>query len=238
MTFQILDILNNMEGRLYGYCTLLAYRYMNLCVKSEPVSLLSSQAVIDGNYYQLENVIRLTKPDDSCLHLFPIDQMLIPNICQAILLEHPEFKQDIVDDPYAKKESDDKPVPKMIVLTVPPVDKDRKDDMLDMVNALFEDCDKRMKLDFDVAAAKAGIAAVSLPKETQEETKKAFEDSYNNFVEQAKKYKENKIKEIEDAYSRWCETNECNERKEKEEEEAKGQDAVYKMSLGDMTLEN
>lgn len=238
MTFQILDILNKMEDRLYGFCTLLAYRYMNICVKPEPVSLLSSKVIIDDNYYQLEDVLKVVKPDDSCLQLLPIDQLLIPNICEAILLEHPEFKLDIVDDPYTGKGSDDRPAPKIIVLTVPPVDKDRKDDMLDMVNALYEDCDKRMKLDFDVSAAKAGMAAITLPKETQDETRKAFEDSYNNFVEQAKKYKENKIKEIEDAYKRWCEANEGDERKEKEDEEAKGRDAVYKMSLDDMTLEN
>ncbi len=238
MTFQILDILNNMESRLYGFCTLLAYRYMNICVKPEPASLLSAKVMIDDNSYQLEDVLKVARPDDSCLQLFPIDQLLIPNICAAILLEHPEFKLDVVDDPYARKESDDSPAQKMIVLTVPPVDKDRKDDMLDLVNALYEDCDKRMKLDFDVSGTKAGMAAITLPKETQEETKKAFEDSYNNFVEQAKKHKESKIKEIEDAYKRWCEANEGDERKDKEDEEAKGRDAVYKMSLDDMTLEN
>lgn len=238
MTFQILDILNNMQGRLYGYCTLLAYRYMNICVKPDPVSLLSVKVVIDENEYEIEKVAQLAKPDDTCLHLIPIDQDLIPHICKAILLEHPEFKLDLVDDPSAKKESDDKPAPKIIVLTVPPVDKDRKDTMLDLVNALYEDCDKRMKLDFDVAATKAGVAAATLPKETQDETKKEFEDAYNSFVEKVKAQKESKTKEIEDAYERWCKSDDSNENKINEEKAAKGVDAAFKMQLGDMTLEN
>lgn len=210
---------------------------MNLCVKSEPASLLSSSVFIDDGEYELEKVIKLAKPDDSSLQLFPIDQVLIPNICQAILKEHPEFKQELVDNPFEKK-SDDGSAPKMIVLTMPPVDEDRKKDLLDMVNALHKDCEKRMEFEYTVFSASGGAAAITLPKETKEETKKEFEDTYKSFVDLAGKYKENKTKEIEDAYSRWCETNEGNERKEKEEEEAKGQDAVYKMSLEDMTLEN
>lgn len=236
MTFQILDILNNMESRLYGYCTLLSYRYMNICVKPEPVSLLSTSVIIDDNAYELEKVTKVVKPDDDSLQIIPVEQSLIPDITKAILLEHPEFKLDIVDDPYAKKESDDALVPKMIVLTVPPVDKDGKKSMLDLVDALYQDCDKRMKLDFDVEAAKAGVAAIALPEETQKETKKAFEDSYNNFVKQAEKYKENKIKEIEDAYALWCAENGNNEKKE--EKEAEDRDAAFKMSLDDTTLEN
>lgn len=238
MTFKILDILKDMEGRLYGYCALLGYRYINICVKPEPVALLSTSVIIDDNPYEIEKVAKVARPDDSCLQIIPMDQCLIPNICQAILLEHPEFRLDLVDDPGAKAESDDSPAPKIIVLTVPPVDKDRKDTMLDLVNALYEDCDKRMKLDFDVAATKAGIAAISLPKETQDETKMEFENSYNNFVEQAKKYKENKIKEIEEAYARYCEENEANESKKKEEKDAEGQESVFKMPLDNMTLEN
>ena len=238
MTFQILDILNNMESRLYGYCALLSYRYMNICVKPEPVSLLSASVIIDDNPYELEKVAKLAKPDDDSLQIIPMEQSLIPDITKAILLEHPEFKLDIVDDPFAKRESDDAIAPKMIVLTVPPVDKDVKKSMLDLVNALYQDCDKRMKLDFDVAAAKAGVAAITLSEETQKETKKTFEDSYNNFVKQAEKYKENKTEEIEEAYARWCEENGNNEKKEKEEKEAENRDAAFKMSLDDTTLEN
>ena len=238
MTFQILDILNNMESRLYGYCALLAYRYMNICVKPEPVSLLSTSVIIDDKPYDIEKVAKVMLPDDKSLQLIPVEQSLIPDITQAILLEHPEFKLDIVDDPSAKRESDDAFVPKMIVLTVPPVDKDGKKSMLDLVDALYQDCDKRMKLDFDVEAAKAGVAAITLPEETQKETKKAFEDSYNNFVEQVKKYRENKTKEIEDAYALWCEENGNNEKKEREEKEAENRDAAFKMALDDTTLEN
>ena len=236
MTFQILDILNNLESRLYGYCALLSYRYMNICVKPEPVSLLSTSVIIDDNAYELEKVTKVMKPDDDSLQIIPVEQSLIPDITKAILLEHPEFKLDIVDDPYAKRESDDAPAPKMIVLTVPPVDKDGKKSMLDLVDALFQDCEKRMKLDFDVEVAKAGVAAITLSEETQKETRKAFEDTYNNFIEQVKKYKENKTEEIEEAYARWCGEN--GKKEEKEEKEAEDRDAAFKMALDDTTLEN
>lgn len=236
MTFQILNILKELEGRLYGYCTLLAYRYMNLCVKPEPASLLSSSVIIDENEYEIEKVVQVAMPDEDSLQLIPIDQSLIPNICQAILLEHPEFKLDVVDNLLAKKA--DRPAPKMIDLTVPPVDKDRKDVLMDLVNSLYDDCDKRMKFDFDVFSAKMGIAAATLPKETREEAKKEFEDTYNSFVEKTKALKEKKTKEIEDAHARWCQSDGINEDKSNEDKAAKGEDAAFKMPLGDMTLDN
>ena len=34
-------VISEMDGKLSGYCALLNYRYMNLCVKAEPVALLS-----------------------------------------------------------------------------------------------------------------------------------------------------------------------------------------------------
>lgn len=236
MTFQILNIYNDLSGRLYGYYILLSYRYLNLCVKPEPASLLSASVNIDEEQYELEKVVQVAMPDDSCLQLVPMDNSLIPNICQAILLEHPEFKLDVQDDLSAKK--DDSPAPKMIVLTVPPIDKDRKDALLDMVNALYDDCDKRMKFDFDIFSAKAGIASVTLPKESQDETKKEFEELYGSFVEKAKAQKDTKTKEIEDAYSRWCEANGRDEKKEMEDKAAKGEEAAFKMLLDISSLEN
>ena len=157
MTFQISNIISDLQSRLLGYCTLLTYRYMNLCVKAEPAALLSAVVVLDDFEYPLEKVSSVAIEDEVKYHMYPIDKNLIPQICKAILQEHPEFRQEVVDE--------------TIVFTVPPVDKDRKDDMEDLVDALFKDCQTRMKADFGVSSVKAVTAAAALPEETQKEAK-------------------------------------------------------------------
>ena len=226
MTFQILEIVKNLEKRLMGYCVLLGYRYMNLCTKAEPVSLLSATVVIDGNEYEIEKVAHAAIPDKMHIYLYPLDKTLIPYICAAMLKEHPEMKQDIIDDP----DGGEKPG-KVISLSIPPVDEDRKDALTDMVNALHEDCCKRMEMDYNVAVVEAAKVSMALPAETQDETKEELKKTYDSFRQNADKYKENKIKEIEEAYAALGEEAAKEEEQKKEEQDAKGLDSILKMTL-------
>lgn len=224
MTFEIYDTLTNLQRRFAGYLMLMTYRYSNLCVKSDPSAMLSTNVIVDEAEQTIEKVAKVAIPNSYQFYLLPLDNCLIPAICKGVLAEHPEFRQEIQDDP-------DSEGMKMVVLTVPPVDKNRKDAMLDMVDALYKDCDLRMKADFDIAAAKATALALPLPKETQDETKDEFQKMYDQHVEMAKTAKEDKVKEIEEAYAHFCEENDKEEKKAQEESDSKGEDNMFKMTL-------
>ena len=45
MKIAIESLIHEMEGRLGGYVTLLVYRYANLCIKAQPMALLSAQII-------------------------------------------------------------------------------------------------------------------------------------------------------------------------------------------------
>ena len=50
-------LIGEMESKLGGYASLLNYRYLNLCVKAEPVALLSINVIDDeGENKNLEDV--------------------------------------------------------------------------------------------------------------------------------------------------------------------------------------
>jgi len=226
MTFEILNSLNGLENKLMGYTALLSYRYLNLCVKSTPVSLLSTKVIIDGKESNLEKVAKVAVPNDTQLYLVPIEKTLIPHICKAVLLEHPEFKHEIQDASASGDGSQ-----QMIVLTVPPVDKDRKDAILDMVDALYKDCDVRMKAEYDLTAAKISVSSLPLPEESRKEAKEELKKLYDNFVNAANQTKEDKVKEVNDAYAHYCEEHKEEESRTMEDREAKGTDSVFKMTL-------
>ena len=210
-------MINDLQNRLMGYCALLSYRYMNLCVKADPVALLSAQVMIDDNDYPLEQVASVAIEDEVTYRFYPIDKNLIPHICKAMLQEHPEFKQNIDGE--------------TLTFTVPPVDKDRKDALEDMVDALYKDCELRMKADFGVFSTKVSIAAISLPPETQDECKEELQKTYDGFVQRSGQFKESKMKEIEKAYGLYCEAHEKEEEEKAEKADAEGLENIFKMTL-------
>ena len=217
MTFEISNIINELQSRLMGYCALLTYRYMNLCVKAEPAALLSAEVNVGGAAYPLEKVASVAIEDNTRYRLYPMDKNLVPEIVKAMKEEHPEFKADIDGE--------------TIVFTVPPVDKDRKDALNDLVDALHKDCESRMKLDFGVSTAKVAVAVAALSKEEQDGAKEDLKKAYDGMVSRSGQLKDNKIKEIEAAYSAWCDEHEKNEEAKEEKARAEGLDNVFKMTL-------
>ena len=71
-----------------------AYRLMNLCVKAEPVSLLSIEAMIEGESQKLEECSQIGQEDDYSFQVYPNYDGDIPALAQAIFKDHPEFKQE------------------------------------------------------------------------------------------------------------------------------------------------
>lgn len=60
MTKDIALLLGELEKRLNGYVVLMSYRFMNLCVKSEPASMLPIQLELNGDTYNLDQVCDVT----------------------------------------------------------------------------------------------------------------------------------------------------------------------------------
>ena len=97
MRITIETLIHEMESRLGGYVTLLVYRYANLCVKAQPLSLLSAQIIDEEmGVMKLEQVAGVMLLDEYHLKLVPFDPRFNFPLCKAIMKEHPEFKQDLV----------------------------------------------------------------------------------------------------------------------------------------------
>lgn len=200
MKIAIEALIHEMEGRLGGYVTLLVYRYANLCIKAQPMALLSA-LVIDEEQGEMniEKVAGVVIQDEYHLKLVPFDPRFNFPLCKAIKKEHPEFKQELVtpSNPSDEKE-------RYLILTMPEVNKDRHDALIDSVNVLYDGCKAKMDKTSATYRVKLEQKIVTLPTdEERDEAKDALEKSISSHLDVIDTVKADKIQEIEEAYQRY-----------------------------------
>lgn len=217
-----------MESRLGGYVTLLVYRYANLCVKAQPLSLLSAQIIDDEmGEMKLEQVAGVMLLDEYHLKLVPFDPRFNFPLCKAIKLEHPEFKQDLVKPENGEEDE------RILILTMPEVNKDRRDVLIDSVNVLFDGCKAKMDKTSAEYRLKLEKKIVTLPTDDERnEAKDALDSSIKNHQGIVDKVKEDKVKEIEEAYQRYLDEQTSKRNQADETAAARGEHAGRQMRVG------
>ena len=183
-----------------------AYRLMNLCVKAEPVSLLSIEAMIEGEPQKLEDCTQIGKEDDYSFQIFPNYDGDIPALAQAIFMDHPEFKQEMKTMQVNISTDEDNPDMQdvhYIQVTMPEVDDNRYDVLKNGVKAYYEENKAQME---SVCAKYDAKLATLLDGESEEDVKKvkkAREKQTKTWNEHRDTIYNDKLKEIEDAHEKW-----------------------------------
>ena len=207
MKTAIATLIHEMEGKLGGYVTLLVYRYANLCVKAQPLALMP--VVVEDeeegpmNIEQVAGVTRFNFP-----------------LSKAIKLEHPEFKQDLVKPDNADSEDE-----RHLILTMPEVNSDRHDELTDAVGVLYDGC--KAQVDKTVASYKVKLEPkiVPLPQEQRDEAQAAFDECVKMHKDLIDKQKEEKLKEIDEAYQRYLDGQSAKKAAADEKAAAHGEEA-------------
>jgi ribosome recycling factor len=182
------------------------YRLMNLCVKAEPVSLLSIEAMIEGELQKLEACAQIGQEDDYSFQIYPNYDGDIPALAKAIFKDHPEFKQEMrtmqVDISEDENNSDMQDV-HYINVTMPEVDDNRYDVLKNGVNGFYEENKAQMEA---VSAKYDAKLATLLDGESDEDVKKvkeARDKQTKTWYEQRDAIYNDKLKEIEEAHGKW-----------------------------------
>ena len=228
MKITIESLIHEMEGQLGGYVTLLVYRYANLCIKSQPMALLSA-IVMDEEMgeMKIEEVCAVSITDDYHMTLIPYDPRFNFPLCKAIAEEHPEFKQELV-----KPEGSDGENERHLILTMPEVNKDRHDALIDSVDVLYDGCKAKMDKTSATYRVKLEKKIVTLPTdEERDEAKDALEKSISSHLEVIDTVKADKIKEIEEAYQRYLNDQTSKKAEADEQAAARGHQAGQQLRL-------
>lgn len=186
-----------------GYIGLLSFRYMNLCVKAEIASLLPVIVFIDGQETNIEDVANVNMPNEFQLGVFPKEPSQLPDIIAAIYEAHPEFKMEKKSTGDTEDESS-----QFVLYTMPEVDKDRYDLLMDAVKSLYDECRARLKAIYSEYQARFVELLVKVSPQEAEEAKKALDDLNDKCHDMVIDLLNKKQDEIEEAYLRYLEEKE------------------------------
>ena len=216
-------LIGEMKNKMSGYAVMLQYRYMNLCVKAEPVALLSFTVTDDeGEESNFEDVASASLANDYQFEIYPHDPKMVFAICKGIKTAHPEFKIDTRTE-ESDEESEENQV--VIVCTMPEVNKDRHDLLIEGVDTLYDQC--KAKLDANHAAYKTRLTAklVGSSEDDIQEAEDELEKVYKTHDDICLEYKEEKVKEIEEAYQRYLDEQKKKQNAADERAAARGENA-------------
>lgn len=202
MRKSIETLIDEMKTKMSGYAVLLQYRYMNLCVKAEPAALLSVSVIDEeGEEADLESVASACLANDYQFEIYPHEPKMVFAISKGIKEAHPEFKIEIKSEDNGNDSDEEES--KYILCTMPKVNKDRHDSLIDGVDTLYDQCHTKLDTNHTIYKSRLTTKMLGSSKEEAKEAEDKLEDIYNKHQEICLQYKEEKVKEIEEAYQHY-----------------------------------
>lgn len=202
MNTELFVMLDQFQARLDKKLALMQLRFANACVKADPASLLSVSVDCDSRIMYIENACDIVKKDDDKFFLVPQDESYLQAISDAVKAEHPEFKQEV----FSIKISPDKEMEALVLLlTVPPVDKNRHDILIKAVDGYKDVFEKSVEVEKAMITTKLALKLANASKEESDEVDEVLNKGVDEKKEKAGKLAEDKKKEIDEAYQRYLE---------------------------------
>ena len=229
----IINQLGQLSEQLKGYVGALNYRYLNLCVKAEEVSLLPIQVPIEGEPKNLEDVAYAGKRngDDYSIYVIPKIQDDMRDIADAVRSYHPEFIQEIQKETVDPQDGSGEQEVQLLRLKMPEVNDDRYDVLKQGANTFYDMC----KADMEKARMEADMqfAALGIDEkpEDMDKVKKGVDETCDMWTKKRDQLHDEKLKEIEDAHNDWLANKQAADQKKQEDEAAKNQNAGSSMRL-------
>ncbi len=198
--------LNELYTKLSNLSGVFGYQLQNLCVKAEPVALLTIEVNVEGENQKLEDCTTVAKNDDYSFTIVPHYEDDIPALEQGIFKAHPEFKLKkmtmTVDSIDLKGNPKEVEVP-YILATMPDVTDERYNILNEGVKLLYENCKAKMEAAILKSDAKLAGLLVGESKDTVDEVTDAIDMIKKEWNDKREQTRDDKLKEIEDAYQKW-----------------------------------
>lgn len=198
--------LNELYTKLSNLSGVFGYQLQNLCVKAEPVALLTIEVNVEGENQKLEDCTTVAQNDEYSFMIVPHYEDDIPALEQGILKAHPEFKLEkktmTVDSIDLKGNPKEVEHP-YILATMPDVTDERYDILNEGVKLLYENCKAKMEAAILKSDTKLAGLLVGESKDTVDEVTDAIDMIKKEWNDKREQTRDEKLKEIEDAYQKW-----------------------------------
>ena len=206
MNHIIISQIDEAQKRMSGYIALLNYRFKNLCVKADIAAMLPVSVYADGQELNIEDVANVNMPDEYQLGVYPKEENDLQSIIQGIYEAHPEFKMEIKSTDGSDSEESN-----YALYTMPEVDKNRRDFLINGVKGLKDECLVRIDAVYADYQARFAKILVNVPAEDAAEANKALDKARRQCKEMVDDLLFQKEQEIEEGYQRYLEEKEKRE---------------------------
>lgn len=210
-------LIEDARTRMSSYLGMYVYRLMNLCIKAEPMALLSVTVQTENGEENLEKVANVYRPDDFHFYIVPNDPEEIAKVGKAVLLQHPEFSQEVktaenTDDDGNKEEVE------YLYVSMPEVNKDRYNVLTDGVKILSDEVKIKLEETYNLFKVRIEAKLAGAGKEEREEAEKSLKDLQEMAESKMGEYQKKKLSDIDEAYQNYL-SKEEEKKKEKEKED-------------------
>lgn len=228
MNATVITLLDSAKARMSGYAALLNYRYMNLSVKAEPAALLSFTVNVAGAEWPLEKAARVRNAPgrEDQFEIYPNSADLATPILKGLFSAHPEYKTEI-----KQVEDADNPGDSYLLVTVPEVDKNRHDLLMQGVGTLADICKGQMDAVMETLTPQLAFKMTNATPEALKEAKDALQNLYDQHQDMCKQFRADKEQEIEEAYKKYQEQHAAQQKEQEEKDAAENEQAGMQMRM-------
>lgn len=204
------ELFEEMKLKMNGYAMLFVYNLMSVCIKAEPMSLLSATVKTQGKKLNLEETAAIRMPNEKQFAITPNKEDYLLPIIKAIKTEHPEFEMEEKKEqhPITNEEQT------VLYLTMPAVNKDRRDACMNFIQVRYDTISAKIELVYNSYSAKIIGLMKNSPLENIEQTEKKMQELYDSYTTLIDKRRKEKEEEVEAAYQQYLEQNEFMEEEE------------------------
>ena len=221
------ELFDETKQKMNGHTMLFYFHLSNLCIKADPMALLSATIKIEDKDLNLEDVASVSIPNDNQFAVRAKDTEYIMPITKGIKLEHPEFKLE------EKTEKDEITGEDYVVIyyTMPEMNEERHKVCLEYIKANFDATSAKLEDIFSQGSAKVALKMTGASEENIKLAKDTLQEIYDWHTDTLKKLKEDKEKEVEDAYQAYLTSEQAENKASLEKQAAEGFDQVFSMEM-------
>ena len=237
MRITVYKLLQEAQQKMNGYAVYMNYQFMHFGVKAEPAALLSVEVEVGGERMNLEDVADVAIPQDDQFALIPKEQDFLFDICKAVAQAHPDYKIGQKSMNGEEEDSLDGEEDRYVLCTMAKVNDDLHDVGMNYVKAIYEEMTAKLAATHAAYGAKIIKQLASAKPEEIDEAKEELQKIYDQMKDICKSYREEKEKQIEEAYQDYLKKKAEAEQAESERQAARGEDKSSKLDLSQFVSE-
>ncbi len=230
------NLLKESQQKMSAYAAYMNYQLIHFSVKAEPAALLAVTVQLNNEEFNLEEVADVALASETQFALIPKDQNDLFPICKGVASVHPDYKieqksMDDEQDSTSEESTTEENENQYILCTMPPVNQDRRDAGMDYVKTIYDETLGKIDATQSTYIAKLTKQLSDAQPGELDEAKDELQQQHDQHIDLCKSYREEKEKQIEEAYQQYLQAQSEKESAEQEKHAAHSDKAGKQFSM-------